>query len=109
VLQAAVCDGLTLDTLSFGYDGLGPAEVDVSRGLVFNALVIVDVVVVLDEGADLPFEVASFRAGCGSSGSGASAQSCPGSGDDSHPFTFNSTSVCRRARSCSMPDPKLAS
>jgi hypothetical protein len=57
VLQAAVCNCLTLDTLSFGYDGLGPGEVDISRGQVFDALVITAVIVMLDEGADPPFEL----------------------------------------------------
>ena len=58
MLQATVCDGCTLDALTFGEDCLGPAEVDVGRGEIVDALVIADVVVVLDEGADLPFEIA---------------------------------------------------
>ena len=58
MLQAAVCDGLSFDALAFGQDHLGSAEVDVGGREVIDALVIADVVVVLDEGADLPFEVA---------------------------------------------------
>ena len=58
MLQATVCDGGTLDVLTFGDDGLGPAEVDVGGREVIDTFVIADVVVVLDEGADLPFEVA---------------------------------------------------
>ena len=58
MLQAAVCDGCTLDAFSLGEDRLGPAEVDVGRREVVEALVIADVVVVLDEGVDLPFEIA---------------------------------------------------
>jgi hypothetical protein len=58
MLQATVCDGLALNALTFGEDGLGPAEVDVSRGQIVDTLVIVDVIVVLDEGADLRLEIA---------------------------------------------------
>jgi len=58
MLQAAVCDGCTLDVFTLGKDYLGPVEVDVSRREVVQALVIADVVIVLDEGFDLPFEIA---------------------------------------------------
>jgi hypothetical protein len=58
VLQAAVCDGCTLNAFTLGKDCLGPAEVDVGRREVVQALVIADVVIVLDEGFDLPFEIA---------------------------------------------------
>ena len=58
MLQATVCDGGKLDALAFCEDRLGPAEVDVGRGEVVDALVIADVIVVLDEGGDLPFEIA---------------------------------------------------
>jgi hypothetical protein len=40
MLQAAVCDGGTLDTLPLGKDCLGPVEVNVSRSEVVGALVI---------------------------------------------------------------------
>ena len=46
MLQAAVCDGCTLDAFTFGKDYLGPVEVDVSRREVVQTLVIADVVVV---------------------------------------------------------------
>ena len=58
MLQATVCDGDAFDALAFGDDGLGPAEVDVGRGEVFDALMVADVIVVFNEGGDLPFEVA---------------------------------------------------
>ena len=47
-----------LDALTFGEDRLGSAEVDVSRGQIVDALVIADMIVVFDEGGDLPFEIA---------------------------------------------------
>ena len=50
MLQAAVCDGCTLDAFTLGKDYLGPVEVDVSRREVVQAFVIADVVIVLDEG-----------------------------------------------------------
>jgi hypothetical protein len=40
------------------WDGLGPSEVDVSRSEIVEALVIASMVVVLDEGRDLTFEIA---------------------------------------------------
>jgi hypothetical protein len=58
VLQASVCDGGPLDAVSFGEDRLGSSKIDVSGREVVDALVIADVVVMLDEGADLPFEIA---------------------------------------------------
>jgi hypothetical protein len=57
MLQASVCDSCSLDALSLSEDRLGPAKVDVGRGEVIEALVIADVVVVLDEGVNLPFEI----------------------------------------------------
>src|SRR5258705_4217255 len=56
--QASVCDSCTLDAFSLGQDCLGPAEVDVGRGQIVDALMIADVVVVFDEGVNLPFEIA---------------------------------------------------
>ena len=41
-----------------GEDDLGPPEVDVSRSEIAEALVIASMVVVLDEGRDLAFEIA---------------------------------------------------
>jgi len=57
VLQATVCNSLTLDTLTLSQDCLGSAEVDVSRREVVDALMVANVIVVLDEGGDLSFEV----------------------------------------------------
>ena len=58
MLQASVCDSCSLDALSLDEDCLGPAEVDVGRGQIVDALMIADVVVVFDEGVNLPFEIA---------------------------------------------------
>ena len=58
MLQATVCDGLALDPFAFEEDGLGPPEVDVSRSEIVEALVIAGMVVMLDEGGDLAFEIA---------------------------------------------------
>ena len=49
MLQATGCDGCTLDAFTRGEDG---------RGQVAQALVIADVVIVLDEGINLPFKIA---------------------------------------------------
>jgi hypothetical protein len=57
VLQASVCDGVALDALALCEDRIGPAEVNVGRGEVVDALMVADVVVMLDEGIDLPFEI----------------------------------------------------
>src|ERR1700677_1821987 len=58
MLQATVRDGLAFDALTFGQDCLGSPKVDISRGEVVDALMIADVIVMLEEGADLPLEVA---------------------------------------------------
>ena len=58
VLQATICDCLAFDPFAFEEDGLGAAEVDVSRSEIAEALVIAGMVVVLDEGRDLAFEIA---------------------------------------------------
>ena len=58
VLQATICDCLALDPFAFEEDGLGAPEVDVSRSEIVEALVIAGMVVVLDEGRDLAFEIA---------------------------------------------------
>ena len=55
VLQATVCDGGKLNAFAFCEDCLRSAKVDVGRREVFDALMITDVIVVLDEGANLPF------------------------------------------------------
>src|SRR3954454_7995680 len=58
LLQAAVCDCGPLDAVSFGEDCLGSSEVNISRRELFDALMIANMIVVLDEGADLSFEIA---------------------------------------------------
>ena len=58
MLQTTICDGLAFDPFAFEEDGLGPPEVDVSRSEIAEALVIASMVVVLDEGRDLAFEIA---------------------------------------------------
>src|SRR5437868_10214634 len=58
VLQAAISNGLSLDPFSFGQDGWAASEVDVGPGEIVDALVIAAVVVVVDKGRDLGFEVA---------------------------------------------------
>jgi hypothetical protein len=57
MLQAAVCDSGQLDAFAFCEDRLRSAKVDVGRCDVFDALMIAGVIVVLDEGVDLPFEI----------------------------------------------------
>ena len=58
MLQATVCECLALDPFAFEEDGLSPPEVDVSRGEIAQALVIAGMVVMVDEGRDLAFEIA---------------------------------------------------
>ena len=58
MLQATVCDCLSFDPFAFEEDGLSAPEVDVSWGKIIEALVITGMVVVLDEGRDLAFEIA---------------------------------------------------
>jgi hypothetical protein len=57
VLQAALPDRLFLDLLSRFQDLRAAAEVDVGGREVTEALVVAAVVVVIDEGGDLPLEV----------------------------------------------------
>ena len=56
--QASLPDGLPLDALAVEQDRLSPAEVDVGRGEVIQALVNAAVVVMVDEGRDLRLELA---------------------------------------------------
>src|ERR1051326_7973567 len=58
VLQAAVSNGLSLDPFSFGQDGWTASKVGVGGGGIVDAFVVSAVVVVVDEGRDLSFEVA---------------------------------------------------
>ena len=57
MLQATVCEGGKLDAFAFCEDHWSATEVDVSRREVVDALMIAAVIVVLDEGSDLPFEI----------------------------------------------------
>ena len=58
MLQAAMGDGHAFDPLTLGEDGLGPAEVDVCRGEIVEALVIALMIVVLDESRDGSLQIA---------------------------------------------------
>lgn len=57
MLQASVC-GVALDAVALCKDRLGPAEVEVGWCEVVDALVVANVIVVLDKGPYLPFEIA---------------------------------------------------
>ena len=57
MLQATVCDGDAFDMLSFFKDLFGSAKVDVGRCDIVDAFMIAGIVIVLDEGIDLPFEI----------------------------------------------------
>lgn len=58
VLQAPIFDGLSLDPFTRFDDGFGPAEVGAGGRHVVQALVVTLVVIVLDGGLDLGFEIA---------------------------------------------------
>src|SRR3954471_12379601 len=58
MLQAAVGDGLAFDPFAFEEDGLAAPDVDVGRGEIAKALMVAAMIVVLDEGRDLAFEIA---------------------------------------------------
>ena len=57
MLQAPVLDGLSFDPFPFQQDGSAASEVDIGGREVIQALVVASVVVVLDEGAELGFEI----------------------------------------------------
>ena len=58
MLQAAMFDGLSLDPFALFDDGGSPSEVGVGGRDIVQALVVTLVVVMLDEGLDLSFEIA---------------------------------------------------
>ena len=58
VLQATVGNGLSFDPLSFGQDSRAAPAVDVGGGEIVDAFVVSAVVVVVDEGGNLSFEIA---------------------------------------------------
>ena len=57
VVQAALSDSVSFDPFTFEQDGLAASEVDVGRSEIVEALVVSAMIVVLDEGRDLGFEV----------------------------------------------------
>jgi hypothetical protein len=54
--QAAVLDGPALDALALQKDRLPPAEIDISRGQIVEALVITPVAILLDKLGDLSLQ-----------------------------------------------------
>ena len=58
MLQAPILECLSLDPFSSFDDGGSPAAIDIGRRHIVEALVVALVVVVLDEGLDLLFEIA---------------------------------------------------
>ena len=58
MLQAPLFDRLSFDPFSLQQDGLAAPEVDVGWGEIVEALVVAPVIVVLNEGGDLPVEIA---------------------------------------------------
>ena len=58
MLQAPIFDGLSFDPFSSLDDGRSPSEVGIGGRHIVEALVVALVVVVLDEGLDLLFEIA---------------------------------------------------
>ena len=57
MLQTPVLDGLSFDPFPFQQDGLAAPEVDIGGREVIQALGVAPVVVVLDEDAELGFEI----------------------------------------------------
>ena len=58
MLQSSLFEGLSFDPLALMQDGLGASEVDIGGREVLQALVIATMIVVLDEAADVGFEIA---------------------------------------------------
>jgi hypothetical protein len=58
VLQATVGNGLSFDPFSFCQNGWTAPEVDVCRGKIVDAFVVAAMVIVVDEGGNLSFEIA---------------------------------------------------
>ena len=56
--QAALLDRLALNAFAFEQNRLTATEIDVGRREIVQALVVSSMIVVADEGLDLPFEVA---------------------------------------------------
>ena len=62
MVQAPLLEGPSFDPFSFQQDGLTPAEIDIGRRHVSQALVIALVVIVFDEGLDLNLEITGLMA-----------------------------------------------
>ena len=58
MVQAALSDGFSFDPFTFEQDCLAAPEVNVGRSEIVEALVVAPVIVVLDEGGNLPVEIA---------------------------------------------------
>ena len=58
MLQAPIGDCVAFDAFAFAADALCASKIDVSRREIVQALVIAGIVVMLDEGRDLAFEIA---------------------------------------------------
>jgi hypothetical protein len=58
VLQSSFSDGVAFNPFSLQQDGLTSAEVDIGGSEVLQALVVSAVIVVLDEVANVSFEIA---------------------------------------------------
>lgn len=58
MVQAGLADRLLVDLLAFSQDGFVPAKSDVGGGDIGQTLVAARVVLVIDNGPDLAFEVA---------------------------------------------------
>ena len=57
VVQAAFSDGVSFDPFAFEQDGLCASEVDVGGSEIVEALMVTAMIVMLDEGCNLGFEV----------------------------------------------------
>lgn len=58
MLQASVLGCFALDGLALGEDHPGPPEEDIGRGETVESLVVAGMFIMLDDGTDLPFEIA---------------------------------------------------
>ena len=57
MLQSSLFDGVAFDPFALKQDGLAASEVDIGRRQVLQAFVVAPVIVVVDEAADVHFEV----------------------------------------------------
>jgi hypothetical protein len=58
VLQTALGNSLSLDSFSFGQNGFPASKIDVGWGQIIDTLVIAMVIVIVDKGGELGFEIA---------------------------------------------------